>query len=128
MTRHAAEDVGGHRPEPDQSPGEEVVLPARTILVAAGTQPNTVLAREDPEHVALDGRYFRALDEAGNPATPERVAKPEAVRVLMSLLEDGRTVAVHRPGSVVTVLRENESLDGVDVVPGFHCPVAAAFQ
>ncbi len=44
-----------------------MTLPARTILVAAGTQPNTVLAREDPEHVALDGRYFQALDEAGEP-------------------------------------------------------------
>jgi NADPH-dependent glutamate synthase beta subunit-like oxidoreductase/NAD(P)H-flavin reductase len=93
MTQHAAAEIGGHRPAPDQGPGEEVVLPARTILVAAGTQPNTVLAREDPEHVALDGRYFRALDEEGNPATPERVAKPEAVRVLMSLLEDGRAVS-----------------------------------
>lgn len=92
MTRHAAEEVGGHRPEPDQGPGEEVVLPARTILVAAGTQPNTVLAREDPEHVALDGRYFRALDEEGKPAAPERVAKPEEVRVLIHLAEDGRAV------------------------------------
>src|SRR4029077_8078600 len=64
-----------------------------TILVAAGTQPNTVLAREDPEHVTLDGRYFRALDEEGHPAVPERVAKPEAVRVLMSLLADGRAVS-----------------------------------
>ena len=71
----------------------QVVLPARTILVAAGTQPNTVLAREDPEHVALDGRFFRALDEAGNPAAPERVAKPAAVHVLMSLLPDGRAVS-----------------------------------
>src|SRR5579884_1636944 len=93
MTRHAAPEIGGHRPEPGQQAGEEVVLPARTILVAAGTQPNTVLAREDPEHVALDGRYFRALDEEGRPATPERVAKPEAVRVLMSLLADGRAVS-----------------------------------
>src|SRR5207244_1015347 len=67
--------------------------PARTSLVAAGTQPNTVLAREDPEHVALDGRYFRALDEEGKPATPERVAKPAEVRVLMSLAEDGRAVS-----------------------------------
>ena len=31
--------------------GERVDLPARTILVAAGTQPNTVLAREDPRTV-----------------------------------------------------------------------------
>jgi NADPH-dependent glutamate synthase beta subunit-like oxidoreductase/NAD(P)H-flavin reductase len=93
LTRHAAPEVGGHRPDPGQHAGEEVVLPARTILVAAGTQPNTVLAREDPAHVVLDGRYFRALDEAGQPATPERVAKPDAVRVVMSLLPDGRAVS-----------------------------------
>ena len=42
-------------------------LPARTILVAAGTQPNTVLAREDATHAFIDGKYFRALDEEGNP-------------------------------------------------------------
>src|SRR5438552_3973681 len=93
LTRHAAAEVGGHQPAPDQGPGEEIVLPARTILVAAGTQPNTVLAREDPEHVALDGRYFRALDEDGNPATPERVVKPSAVRVLTHLRSDGRAVS-----------------------------------
>ena len=93
LTRHAAQEVGGHRPEADQHAGEEVVLPARTILVAAGTQPNTVLAREDPAHAALDGRYFRALDEAGNHASPQRVAKPEAVHVLMNLAEDGRAVS-----------------------------------
>src|SRR5829696_6301273 len=93
LTRHAPAEVGGHLPAPDQGPGEEVVLPARTILVAAGTQPNTVLAREDPEHVTLDGRYFRALDEDGSPASPERVAKPAQVRVLMSLLPDGRAVS-----------------------------------
>ncbi|HEX4111733.1 MAG TPA: FAD-dependent oxidoreductase, partial [Stellaceae bacterium] len=73
--------------------GELVNLPARAILVAAGTQPNTVLGREDPNHVALDGRFFQAYDEDGNPATPERVAKPAAVRVLMSLHGDGRAVS-----------------------------------
>jgi NADPH-dependent glutamate synthase beta subunit-like oxidoreductase/NAD(P)H-flavin reductase len=71
----------------------EVVLPACTILVAAGTQPNTVLAREDPAHVTLDGRYFQALDEDGNKVTPDRVAKPDAAHVLMSLMPDGRTVS-----------------------------------
>jgi NADPH-dependent glutamate synthase beta subunit-like oxidoreductase/NAD(P)H-flavin reductase len=75
----------------DEQP--QVVLPARTILVAAGTQPNTVLAREDPTHVALDGRYFQALDEDGNKVTPERVAKPDAAHVLMSLTADGRAVS-----------------------------------
>jgi NAD(P)H-flavin reductase len=68
----------------------EATLPARTILVAAGTQPNTVLAREDATHAFIDGKYFRALDEQGNPATPERVAKPAEVRVLMYRAADGR--------------------------------------
>ena len=76
----------------DQAP-EEVPLPARTILVAAGTQPNTVLGREDPANIVLDGRHFQALDEDGDPATPERVAKPDAVRVLTSLRPDGRAVS-----------------------------------
>jgi NADPH-dependent glutamate synthase beta subunit-like oxidoreductase/NAD(P)H-flavin reductase len=93
LTRHTVEEVGGHRPDPNQGPGEEVVLPARTILVAAGTQPNTVLGREDPENIVLDGRYFRALDEKGNPATPERVVKPSAVRILTHLRADGRAVS-----------------------------------
>ncbi|HEX4330751.1 MAG TPA: FAD-dependent oxidoreductase [Usitatibacter sp.] len=63
---------------------KEVELPARTILIAAGTQPNTVLAREDPEHFVLDGKYFRAVDENGDPVRPERSAKPAKAQVLMS--------------------------------------------
>ena len=51
LTRH------GRRPSAEQ----RVTLPARTILVAAGTQPNTVLGREDPAHVALDGKLFPGL-------------------------------------------------------------------
>ena len=38
---------------------------ARTVLVAAGTQPNTVLVREDASHFHLDGKYFQAFDENG---------------------------------------------------------------
>ncbi|MGH7012838.1 MAG: FAD-dependent oxidoreductase [Stellaceae bacterium] len=72
---------------------ERVALPAKTILVAAGTQPNTVLGREDPHSVKLDGRYFQAYDEHGHPAKPEAVAKPEQVRVLMSARPDGRAIS-----------------------------------
>ena len=68
----------------------EATLPARTILVAAGTQPNTVLAREDATHAFIDGKYFRALDEEGEPVTPEKVCKPADVRVLMYRAADGR--------------------------------------
>jgi NADPH-dependent glutamate synthase beta subunit-like oxidoreductase/NAD(P)H-flavin reductase len=73
--------------------GEAVRMPAKTILVAAGTQPNTVLAREDPHNVFLDGKWFQAVDEEGKVVQPERVAKPAAPRVLMSLRKDGRAIS-----------------------------------
>jgi NADPH-dependent glutamate synthase beta subunit-like oxidoreductase/NAD(P)H-flavin reductase len=70
--------------------GESVRLSAKAILVAAGTQPNTVLGREDPHNVFLDGKWFQAVDEEGHPVKPERLAKPAASRVLMSVRKDGR--------------------------------------
>jgi len=73
--------------------GESVTLPAKTILVAAGTQPNTVLAREDDHNVTLDGRYFQAYDEWGERVRPERSAKPATPHVLMSVRPDGRTIS-----------------------------------
>ena len=70
--------------------GTEAVLPARAILVAAGTQPNTVLARED-HRILLDGRYFQAVDAAGDKVQPERaISKPARNDVLMHRAEDGR--------------------------------------
>ena len=82
--------------EADINPGappRDVVLPARTILVAAGTQPNTVLGREDPAHVLIDGKYFQAFDEAGQKVAPERVTKPSAAHVLMSVSPDGPAIS-----------------------------------
>jgi NADPH-dependent glutamate synthase beta subunit-like oxidoreductase/NAD(P)H-flavin reductase len=83
------DDAAGKLVATDQA----VTLPARTILVAAGTQPNTVLAREDEHNVLLDGRYFQAFDEEGNKVKPERIAKPADVRVLMSVRDDGRAIS-----------------------------------
>ena len=69
-------------------------LPARTVLVAAGTQPNTVLAREDAAHFKLDGRYFEAVEESGAPVRPEKaISKPNDVRVLLSRRPDGRSMS-----------------------------------
>jgi len=72
---------------------ESVRMPAKAILVAAGTQPNTVLGREDPVNVFLDGKWFQAVDEEGHPVKPERIAKPSAARVLMSIRKDGRGIS-----------------------------------
>jgi NADPH-dependent glutamate synthase beta subunit-like oxidoreductase/NAD(P)H-flavin reductase len=77
----------------DQAARTAFEIPACTILVAAGTQPNTVLRREDPDQVLVDGKYFQALDEHGTRVKPERVTKPAAVDVLMSLRPDGRAIS-----------------------------------
>lgn len=71
----------------------QVEIPARAILVAAGTSPNTVLAREDNEHVFMAGKYFRTVDEEGAPVTAEKVCKPGEVRVLMNYEADGRAIS-----------------------------------
>ncbi len=38
--------------------GEPVLLPARAVLVAAGSIPNTVYEREHPGSFEMDGKYF----------------------------------------------------------------------
>ncbi len=71
--------------------GVERLLPARSILVAAGTVPNTVLAREQGG-IALDGKFFQAVDEDGDPVRPDRSSKPSKPHVLMRA-EAGRSVS-----------------------------------
>ncbi len=69
-------------------------LPARTVLIAAGTQPNTVLAREDAAHFHLDGKYFRAVDESGHVVKPAPgLAKPAVPHVLTAIEPDGRAIS-----------------------------------
>ncbi|MGH8707470.1 MAG: FAD-dependent oxidoreductase, partial [Burkholderiales bacterium] len=66
-------------------------LPAKSVLIAAGTQPNTVLAREEGVSLALDGKYFLACDESGAPVKPERhTSKPALPEVLLHRYADGR--------------------------------------
>ena len=75
-------------------PTGQAILPARAVLVAAGTQPNTVLAREDEKNFKLNGRYFAACDENGDPVSPPRAnPKPETSEVLLSRCEDGRFIS-----------------------------------
>lgn len=69
----------------------EVELSARALLVAAGTQPNTVLAREDGNTYKLDGRYFAACDEEGRPVKPAYGnPKSGTASVLLSYYKDAK--------------------------------------
>ncbi|HYJ19405.1 MAG TPA: FAD-dependent oxidoreductase [Burkholderiales bacterium] len=107
-------------------------LPARSVLVAAGTQPNTVLAREDARNFHLDGRYFQACDEDGNPVKPERSAKPARSQVLLNKRSDGRFISffgdLHPSffGNVVKAM--GGAKQGYPVVSGVLDKVQPAFR
>ena len=74
--------------------GESFEMPARSIFIAAGTQPNTMLLREGALELELDGSYIQARDAEGRPVSPEHgLAKPEDVHVLVSRHDDGRSVS-----------------------------------
>jgi len=49
------------------------------------------------------------------------------VRLLWQVNPDSRTVEVHRPGAETITLNENDTLDGLDVLPGFTCRVGELF-
>lgn len=72
--------------------GQPYRFPARAIIVAAGTVPNTTLARERSD-ITLDGKFFQAVDEDGKPVQPERLAKPGLSQVLMHVDGQDRTVS-----------------------------------
>ncbi len=74
--------------------GIEHVRSGRSIIVAAGTVPNTTLAQE-VEGFCLDGQYFQAVDEEGEPVAlkRERLAKPAVAHVLTVVHDDSRAVS-----------------------------------
>ena len=112
---------------------KEVELPARAILVAAGTQPNTVLAREDEKYFKLDGRYFAACDERGNPVSITKGnPKPETPAVLLSRCSDGRFISffgdLHPSYSGNVVKAMASAKQGYSVVSGVLSQVKPAIS
>jgi NADPH-dependent glutamate synthase beta subunit-like oxidoreductase/NAD(P)H-flavin reductase len=79
--------------------GNETILPARAVCVAAGTSPNTVYEREIPGTFQLDpeGRFFqkhRAVAD-GEGWRLEAVHEPSRDAVLTSYHDDGRFVSFY---------------------------------
>jgi NADPH-dependent glutamate synthase beta subunit-like oxidoreductase/NAD(P)H-flavin reductase len=78
---------------------QELALAAKTILIAAGTDPNVILAKED-ERIKLEGKYFRAIDGAAAEANHDAVSislcskqKNQLHSILAAKLEDGRAIS-----------------------------------
>lgn len=79
----------------ESNDGAKQTLPARTILIAAGTQPNTVLARENASLFSLDGKFFQAIDKTGNPLSPQKNAKPDSIDIFTHRTPDGRFISFY---------------------------------
>lgn len=76
---------------------EKFLLSARTILIAAGTQPNTNLRYDIPDQIYLNETeekiVFQAVDENGNIVRPEKISKPKETHVLMYVNENKKAVS-----------------------------------
>jgi len=72
--------------------GKEITLPAKSLLIAAGTKPNTNLRYDDP-NIVIEGQYFQAVDEDGLAITLEKTSKPLRPQVLMSIKPDGTALS-----------------------------------
>ena len=53
--------------------------------------------------------------------------RQNGVRLVWVIYTDTHTVDIHVEGHPVTTLTERDSLDGLDVLPGFTCPVSEIF-
>jgi Uma2 family endonuclease len=115
------------------------VLAAETGFVLR-RDPDTVRA-PDVAFVAADrlpvtGRGFAELapdlvvevvspsDRASEVAAKAAMWLDAGVRLVWVVDPQARLAAVHHPGGLVTVLREDGVLDGEDVLPGFRLPLA----
>ncbi len=65
-----------------------LTLAAKTLLVAAGTKPNTVLVEEEPGRFKMDGKYFQAIDENENPVDSVFLVKPDEINILCATYKD----------------------------------------
>ena len=72
--------------------------------------------------------------EVGSPGNSRRELNNKAlmwlsfgVRLVWVVHPDTRTVDAHRPNRTVATLSGNQALEGLDVLPGFNCPVRDIF-
>jgi NADPH-dependent glutamate synthase beta subunit-like oxidoreductase/NAD(P)H-flavin reductase len=84
----------------ESSDGKTVSFPARSISVAAGTQPNTVYEKEHPGHFSLEekGRFFkkfRAQETAPQKFELFPAKKGEAGAFFLSYQKEGKFVSFY---------------------------------
>ena len=76
--------------------GKFIQLPAKTILTAIGTSPNTILAREDEtQKIHLTTSYFKGFTPEGQEAVIEKSAKPRMLHNIMHHHISGKKITYY---------------------------------
>ena len=70
----------------------DLILPAKTILIAAGTQPNITL-KDETSFLKTDGKYFEAQNLAGITINPEKSSKPNEIAIFTYTHHDNRKIS-----------------------------------
>lgn len=66
-------------------------------------------------------------DDQDNVFNKARMWLSFGVRLVWVVQPETRSVEVHQSGAAVALIGEDGELDGLDVLPGFSCPVASIF-
>ena len=88
---------------------------------------------------AMDSGYVEAVPdlvvEVASPSDSPRDLNDKArmwlsygTRLVWVVRPDARAVDVYRPGSAAATLGGEDTLDGLDALPGFTCPVRSVFD
>jgi Uma2 family endonuclease len=87
-------------------------------------EPTTGFAELAPDLVV---EVVSPSDRASEVSSKALMWLDAGVRLVWVVDPQARLAAVHHPGGLVTVLREDGVLDGEDVLPGFRLPLATVF-
>jgi NADPH-dependent glutamate synthase beta subunit-like oxidoreductase/NAD(P)H-flavin reductase len=71
---------------------EKLLFPAKAILIAAGTKPNTIIAKEDSDF-KLDQLYFQTLDIEGTKYIAEYNPKANNINIITYIAQNKKALS-----------------------------------
>ncbi|WP_333022972.1 FAD-dependent oxidoreductase [Wolbachia endosymbiont of Pentidionis agamae] len=77
----------------DTKSGKIKEIKARSIFIAAGTEPNTVIATEEKEYFKLNGGYFTHLDSSGKEIEQIFFPKMHDKDRILAYKQDNKTIS-----------------------------------
>ena len=89
-----------------------------------GDQPTPKYAEQSPDLVV---EIVSPSDDLENVRVKAEMWLSFGVRLVWVVQPETRSVEVHRSGAAAELIGEDGELDGLDVLPGFRCPVGAIF-